>query len=308
MLWPLRSSTPITVCGTRRTRIVSPTGSASPNSDRATVCPSSATLAAPSMSAASIGLPLVTLHSRAARYSGVMPRICVAQLLLPNTAWPLPRSCGAATAIPATSRCNAYASSSVIVLCDPEPWRTPPAVKLPERMMIRFEPRLLIWSSTRACAPRADGDHGDDRGDADDDAEHRQRRAQLVDAQRRQRDAQGGEEVHATGGAGGATAAVAAKGCGRAGGGRGAGGRARQGAGRAGGRRHQRRLADVGHEAPVAEHQATRRERRDVLLVRDDDDGDAARDSAPAAAPSPRRWSPNRARRSARRRGSAWGR
>ena len=61
---------------------------------------------------------------------------------------------------------------------------------------MRFEPRLLIWSSTRACAPRADGDHRDHRADADDDAEHRQHRAQLVDAQRRERDSERGEEVH----------------------------------------------------------------------------------------------------------------
>ena len=41
------------------------------------------------------------------------------------------------------------------------------------------------------------GDHRDHRADADDDAEHRERRPELVHAQRGQRDTQRGEEIHA---------------------------------------------------------------------------------------------------------------
>ena len=45
-------------------------------------------------------------------------------------------------------------------------------------------PSSLIWSCTLAFAPCAEADGEDDRGDADEDAEHRQRRAQPVRADR----------------------------------------------------------------------------------------------------------------------------
>src|SRR5262245_55348615 len=47
----------------------------------------------------------------------------------------------------------AHASSSVIVSCEPRPWRTPPVLLDPDRTMSRFEPRLWICSAMRACAP-----------------------------------------------------------------------------------------------------------------------------------------------------------
>ena len=44
----------------------------------------------------------------------------------------------------------------------------------------------------------ADGDHGDDRADADDDAEHGREGAHLVAEQRAERDAQRVQGVHAS--------------------------------------------------------------------------------------------------------------
>ena len=65
--WPLVDSTPITVIGILRTRIIWSTGSCSPNSSRATVLPIQATLAEPASSAASNRRPLAKGQSRASR-------------------------------------------------------------------------------------------------------------------------------------------------------------------------------------------------------------------------------------------------
>ena len=67
LFWPLRASTPITVNGTPRTRITWSIGSSSPNSSRATVCPSHTTLAEPDCSAASNRRPLSSDQSRTSR-------------------------------------------------------------------------------------------------------------------------------------------------------------------------------------------------------------------------------------------------
>ena len=74
--------------------------------------------------------------------------------------------------------------------------RIPLAVVLPEkiRMHVLAQARdLRFHLRLRAVA---DADHGDDRADADDDAERGQRRAQLVAPQRAQRDPESREEPH----------------------------------------------------------------------------------------------------------------
>ena len=96
LLCPFRSSTPITVNGTSLTRTTWPTGSPSPKTLAATVCPISATLAAPSRSSWVNQRPATTGHCRASSYQGVVPWIDVDQLVLPKTTWPPPRTDGAA--------------------------------------------------------------------------------------------------------------------------------------------------------------------------------------------------------------------
>ncbi|MCY1551454.1 hypothetical protein D9M68_877870 [compost metagenome] len=64
---PLRASRPTTVTGTFLMRMVWSTGSRSPKSSRATVCPMMATLAEPWISDASNRRPLASGQSRASR-------------------------------------------------------------------------------------------------------------------------------------------------------------------------------------------------------------------------------------------------
>ena len=119
----------------------------------------------------------------------------------------------------------------------------------------------------------ADGDHRDHRAHADDDAEHRQRGAQLVDAQGGQRDAQRGEEVHACRKVGSDTTFSATRSPGVA--------EARVASDPTLRRAASAALASAGALRvsetifPSRNAMQPRRERRDVLLVRDDDDGDA---------------------------------
>ena len=49
-------------------------------------------------------------------------------------------------------------------------------------------PSRAMRSFTAFCGAVAERDHGDDGGDADDDAEHREQRPQLVGAERREGD------------------------------------------------------------------------------------------------------------------------
>ena len=77
----------------------------------------------------------------------------VYQLVEPATTWALVCEKGAT---PARSRMldrMEVTSSSVSVVRDPLPRRTPPLVMLPGVMMMRFAPRLSICFSTAACAP-----------------------------------------------------------------------------------------------------------------------------------------------------------
>ena len=65
--WPFLASTPMMVTGTFFTRTTWSSGSASPNSSRAVVWPTMATLADPAISAASNKRPDSSGHSRASR-------------------------------------------------------------------------------------------------------------------------------------------------------------------------------------------------------------------------------------------------
>ena len=67
LFWPLAVSTPTTVMGTPRTRMVWSTGSSSPKSSRAAVAPIQATLADPAMSVSSNKRPALRPQSRASR-------------------------------------------------------------------------------------------------------------------------------------------------------------------------------------------------------------------------------------------------
>ena len=117
--------------------------------------------------------------------------------------------------------------------------------------MIRFEPRLRICPSTRACAPAPDRHHGHDGGHADDDAEHREPGPRLVGRQRGQGQVRGRADSH---------------GC--------LPGPAAAGEHRARVDRGRDRL--VLDQLAVPEVQDASRVPRDVLLVRDEHDGDAA--------------------------------
>src|SRR5512139_706893 len=130
--------------------------------------------------------------------------------------------------------------------------RTPPDENVPESTMIRFEPRLLIWSSTRAWAPAPTPTIAIT-------AATPMMMPSIVSAER----------SLLTRSAASATRRVATKSIGGARSGRDP---ARLRERRRGVLRHVRRVGD--HE-PVAEGEQARREGRDVVLVRHQDHGDA---------------------------------
>ena len=124
VVWPLRWRTPITPKGTFLIRITWPSGSLSPKRLPATVCPMSATLAAPSISSWLKRRPSATSHSRAEKNSPVTPWTLVAQFRLAYTIWALPRGVGAAAATVQISLDGQ--ASSVMVGWLPELMHTPP--------------------------------------------------------------------------------------------------------------------------------------------------------------------------------------
>jgi hypothetical protein len=71
-----------------------------------------------------------------------------------------------------------------LVLVPPPPRAAPGAVKLPGMIVMRFVPVAMICAFDRGLRTGAQGHHRDDRGHADDHAEHGQGRSQLVAAQR----------------------------------------------------------------------------------------------------------------------------
>ena len=86
------------------------------------------------------------VRSRIFRYSGVVPCIEVAQLLLPNITCAAPRTVGATSATAGHSAMIALPSSSVSVTPAPLPSRMPLVVRLPDSTMIRLLPILCICS------------------------------------------------------------------------------------------------------------------------------------------------------------------
>ena len=80
-----------------------------------------------------------------------------------------------------------WASVTVRVEALPAPARTPPAVVAPGCTTTMLVPRLSSCFFTARAGAVADRHHGDQRGHADEDAEHGQGRAQLVALQRLQR-------------------------------------------------------------------------------------------------------------------------
>ena len=108
MLWPLRSSTPTTSCGTWRMRTVSPTGiGLAEQAARHGLAEQHDLGGRVDVLRLEQPRPSATAQLRATRYSGVTPRIDAFQLLLPNTIWPEPRSCGAEASTSGISRCSA---------------------------------------------------------------------------------------------------------------------------------------------------------------------------------------------------------
>ena len=88
---------------------------------------------------------------------------------------------GATSETAGHSRAMASASSCVRVDCVPLPIRMPPEVLLPGMTISRLLPMLAICSEILSLAPGSDGQHRDHRTHADDDPEHGQRGAHLVD-------------------------------------------------------------------------------------------------------------------------------
>ena len=68
----------------------------------------------------------------------------------------------------------------VSVVCGRRRRRARRAGSLPAMTIIRLVPSAAIWLGDLGAGAAAERDHRDDRGDADDDAEHRQRRAHPV--------------------------------------------------------------------------------------------------------------------------------
>ena len=153
----------------------------------------------------------------------------------------------------------------------------------PGWMMSRFVPIAANACSTRAFAPAPMAIIAMTAPTPMTMPERRQERAQLVPEDRAERHAERLQEVHA-----GALPHVE----------RAADGSASVAA----------RLAlSSDGRCPSFIDDDARRERRDVRLVRDEDDRDPRRPTAPGRAPSPRRSCASRGRRSARRRGSTLG-
>ncbi len=73
--------------------------------------------------------------------------------------------------------------------------RAPDCVATPGKIIRKFVPSEEICAWIDACEPWPDRDHRDHAGHADDDAERRQRRAQLVARDRLQPDLQDGDEL-----------------------------------------------------------------------------------------------------------------
>jgi hypothetical protein len=97
--------------------------------------------------------PLATGQLRMVKNSGVVPVICVFQVLVSEiTGWLL-FICGATAATDCNSVWIARRSSHVMLGCEPAPPRPPGPWLEPENSMTMLVPALSIWSRTRAFAP-----------------------------------------------------------------------------------------------------------------------------------------------------------
>ena len=150
--------------------------------------PSTTTAAAFVWSAAVRNRPEVTPRERTADQLGVVPVSVVVQLVEPiderrrrgRRRRDRLRRRERRRATPGRRR-----PAAVSVDAEPKPPRVPVVlVELPGETTRMLVPSSLIWSCTLAFAPFADADGQDHGGDADEDAEHGQRRAQPVGADR----------------------------------------------------------------------------------------------------------------------------
>ena len=124
-----------------------------------------------------------------------MPVTATIRLSVPNTT----RTCFCEAAeialVPArlwTSAATSLSSSGRVV-----EFGAPGCAGRPERTTSRLLPSLEMSVLHLLGGAAADGDHGDDGGNADDDAEQRQERAQHVAANRDQSEADGLVKHHA---------------------------------------------------------------------------------------------------------------
>ena len=118
---------------------------------------------------------------------GVVPTTLVVQLVVPAVSdrdggrrRRRPRRCPARRSVDASASASLHGQRGR----RPKPPRTPPVLGAccPGETISRLVPSALIWARTCACAPSPEPDGEDHRGDADQDAEHGQRRAQPVRA------------------------------------------------------------------------------------------------------------------------------
>ncbi len=138
-----------------------------------------------------------------------MPSTTVSQLRSSLTTWPVVWTRGATNFTSGTSALMARRSSQVSVGSVPAPALAPLAVLAPEetmRTLVPIEAEGLLDAGPR---PFADRHHGDDGGDADDDPQRGQKRAQLVAQERAPRHADDVAGAHLRPGHGAAATASA---------------------------------------------------------------------------------------------------
>ena len=95
-----------------------------------------------------------------------------------------------------TARAMAARSSSVMVGSEPKPPCAPPECVEPERNDEQVRAHVVERLGELDLGAFTDGDHGDDGGDADDDAERRQQRPAFVARQRQRGRTDGLPEAH----------------------------------------------------------------------------------------------------------------
>ena len=134
------------------TRIVSPTGSWSPKSSRATVCPMTALRLSEAVSSSLMNSPFSVSHCQASANSGVTPTTGDEVLLPPAMMFCSMFTVKGATFLtPGTPSRSAAASSSVseVTRSSGGPNILPP----PAETMTAFGPKLLMLCITFSCIP-----------------------------------------------------------------------------------------------------------------------------------------------------------